>query len=298
MERNDLVLFADSDCDITLAKANELGYHLISMPFQMEGKEYFPYEDSPEFDFKSFYEALGRGIMPKTSAVSPEKYMRLFEPFFQEGKDIFYVHFSATLSGTFNSLKVAQDMLKAKYPERTIYTFDTKAITAMALMMLYDFSELYNKGKSAQEMITIGEEKILNSYSLYAFADDISYFKRSGRLKGAQATFATILNIKPIISIDDEGYMKAVDKAMGRFKAMRKILENMQAIGLDPLDHRIILCHSNNLENVEHMKKLICEEYPRKTPMFEVVDINPTAVCHCGPSCLGVCFRSKKRTVV
>ncbi|MBQ7643265.1 MAG: DegV family protein, partial [Clostridia bacterium] len=127
------VLFTDTDTDLTPVEAKHFGYHLISMPYSIGDKTVFPYEDFEVFDYKAFYNSLRHGVMPQTSGLSPQKYIDYFEPFFKEGKDVLYVHFSEVMSGTFAALKIAEDELKEKYPERTLHKIDTKGITIGSL---------------------------------------------------------------------------------------------------------------------------------------------------------------------
>ena len=116
-----IILFTDTDTDMTPSVAKELGYNLISMPYSINEKEIYPYVDFNEFDYKSFYNLLRSGVLPKTSAISPVTYINYFEPFLKEGHDILYVHFSAAMSGTFSALHIAEEELKEKYPDRKIY---------------------------------------------------------------------------------------------------------------------------------------------------------------------------------
>ena len=110
-----LVLFTDTDTDILPKEARELGYNLIHMPYMINDMIFYPYRDSDTFDFHKFYERLRDGVMPKTSAISPQEYIEYFEPFFKAGHDILYVHFSEAMSGTFNAMHIAyQDLSYAR----------------------------------------------------------------------------------------------------------------------------------------------------------------------------------------
>ena len=124
-----LVLFTDTDTDITPKAAKEYGYHLISMPYSIDGVTTYPYEDFEEFDAHAFYDQLRGGVLPKTSAISAESYKKYFEPHFKNGDDILYVHFSRAMTATFDAMDAAVKELKEKYPERSFYTIDTKGIT-------------------------------------------------------------------------------------------------------------------------------------------------------------------------
>ena len=122
-------LFTDTDTDITPKVAARYGYKLISMPYTIDGQEVRPYVDFKEFDYKTFYNKLRAGTIPTTSALSPVEYISYFEPEFAAGHDILYVHFSAAMSATFNSLRLAMEELSEKYPERKLTLIDTKGIT-------------------------------------------------------------------------------------------------------------------------------------------------------------------------
>lgn len=287
-------LFADTDCDITPVLAEKLGFKLISMPYLLDDKEFFPYESFQEFDSHSFYEILRHGTIPKTFGLSPEKYISYFEPELQAGKDILYAHFSSALSGTFNSMKIAIDMLEEKYPERRIYILDTKAITGLAYIILLDISKLYKEGKSPEEIIAYVNEESLKHYAFFGFADDLQFFKKSGRVSGLSATLGSILNIKPIISIDDDGKMGAIAKAQGRNGATNTLFKYMEKIGSDIQNHPIIIVHSDAPKLVNNLLTSIKKKYGENLDIT-ILDINPTAGVHCGPNCLGISFHSKGR---
>ena len=148
-----LVLFTDTDCDVTPSLADELGYKLISMPYTIENITTYPYKDSNEFDYTAFYNKLRTGVIPKTYAISPQEYMNHFEPIFSNGDDILYVHFSKAMSGTFDSMNIALEELKEKYPERKFYTIDTKSISIGSLAICYEVSELYKQGYTVDQII-------------------------------------------------------------------------------------------------------------------------------------------------
>ena len=111
-----LTLFTDSDTDITKQKADELGFKLISMPYTIDGQLVYPYEDWDTFDAHTFYGKLRSGVLPTTSSISEERYIKYFEPEFENGNDIFYVHFSRAMTTTFNAMDSAVAKLKAKSP--------------------------------------------------------------------------------------------------------------------------------------------------------------------------------------
>ena len=287
------VIFTDTDTDITLKKAKEYGYNLISMPYTAGDKDVFPYVDFEEFDYESFYNMLKTGVMPTTSAISVEKYISYFEPLFAEGKDILYVHFSAAMTMTFDNMKKAVDALKEKYPERKFYAIDTKGITIGSLNIVYEVGDMYKAGKSAEEIMKWAETEV-DKFAVYFFAEDLKFFKRSGRVSGVTATMGNLLGIRPIIHMNSEGKMVNVGKEKGRAKALQRLVSYVEELGDDIKNHRIIVAHSGALSVCEELKKLIIEKFGDDLTI-ETVVVNPTAGSHCGPGCIGVSFHAIHR---
>ncbi|MBO4323677.1 MAG: DegV family protein [Clostridia bacterium] len=286
------VIFADTDCEITPEIAKEYGYNLISMPYSIDEKEVYPYEDFDVFDYRGFYALLRAGVTPKTSGISPEKYMNYFEPFFKEGKDILYVHFSAAMSGTFSAMNIAYEELKTKYPERKLYLLDTKAISVCSLNILKEVGDMYLQGKTPEEILKWGETEV-DKFAVYFFAEDLSFFKRSGRVSGIAAFMGNLLGIKPIIFMDSDGTMKSVDKARGRRGVLAKILNYVEDLQEDIAAHRVIVTHADAEESAKLLGEMLEEKYPGLKVEYAVV--NPTAGSHCGPDCVGVTFHAKHR---
>lgn len=287
------VIFTDTDTDITLKKAQEYGYNLISMPYTANEKDVFPYVDFEEFDYESFYDMLKTGVMPTTSAISVEKYIGYFEPFFKEGKDILYVHFSAAMTMTFDNMKKAVEILTDKYPERKFYSIDTKGITIGSLNIVYEVGDMYKAGKTAEEIVKWAETEV-DKFAVYFFAEDLKFFKRSGRVSGVSATMGNLLGIRPIIHMNSEGKMVNVGKEKGRAKALQRLVAYVEELGDDIKNHRIIVAHSGALSVCEELKSLIIEKFGDDLTI-ETVVVNPTAGSHCGPGCIGVSFHAIHR---
>lgn len=288
-----LTLFTDSDCDVTPEIAKEYGFKLISMPYVIDGKEIFPYEDFDKFDDKEFYKSLRDGVLPATCAINPDKYIEYFEPEFAKGNDILYVHFSAAMSGTFNAMRLALEELKEKYPERKFYEIDTKAISALSLMIIKEIGEMFKQGKTVEEVIEWSKTGV-DKFAIYFYANHLQFFKRSGRVSGFSATMGSILGIHPILTMNAEGKMVTVAKKSGKRNTLNKILDYMEQIGDDFKNHRIIVAHTDALdianEAVDMMKARFGDDLD-----IEYVPVNPTAGAHCGPDTIGICFRSISR---
>lgn len=287
------VIFTDTDTDMTPAIAAEYGYHLISMPYTIDDEEIYPYQDFEVFESKPFYDRLRAGALPKTSAISPVAYREYFEPFFKEGKDILYVQFSEAMSGTFSAMRLALEELKEEYPERTFYSIDTKSISVNALNMLHELGELYKQGKPVEDLLAWAEKEV-QKFAIYFFAEDLDFFRRSGRVKALSAFFGNMLGIMPIMTMGSDGVMRACDKAIGLKKVLAKIMAKIDELQEDIGKHRVIIGHCDIPETAKLCEKKLKEKYGEDLNVI-ITDVNPTAGSHCGPGSLGISFHAKHR---
>ena len=272
-----LVLFTDTDTDLTPAEAKEFGYHMISMPYSVDGVTTYPYEDFDTFDAHAFYDKLRGGVLPNTSAISTQRYKEYFEPHFKEGNDILYVHFSRNMTATFDNMDIAM------------------GITLCSLMTVKEIGDLYKAGKTAEEMLEWAKTEV-NKVGCYFFADDLKFFKHSGRVSGIAGTMGTLLGIRPIIYMNEEGKMVSVGKEKGRVKAMERLLSFVDQLGENVKDHRVLVGHADCRDIAEGIEKMLKEKYGDDL-RTEIVDVNPTAGSHCGPNTVGVCFHAKRRSL-
>lgn len=288
-----LVRFADTDSDITIELAKKYNCRIVSMPYVFNGEEVFPYETWEKFDDEGFYEALRTTKeLPSTSAISPEKYREYFEPEFAAGNDIFYVHFSPKISGTFNAMRLAVNELLEKYPERKFHTLDTKGISATALNVLEDVFAYLDEGHTVEEAIEYGE-KVRDFYATYFFADDLKFFAKSGRVSGMKAVFGGMLGIKPIISITDEGVMTSIGTAKGKLNAIKYLVDKYGELCVEPGKVVVKVIHAGAPKLAEAVKEALVAKYGEME--FDVYPLNPTAGCHAGPNTCGISFKAKHR---
>jgi DegV family protein with EDD domain len=287
------VIFTDTDTDTTPEIAKKYGYHLISMPYSYEGKTIYPYEDFTEFKSKEFYDMLRGGVLPTTSAIGKEKYIEYFEPFFKNGDDILYVHFSEAMTMTFTNMRAAVEELSEKYPDAHFYTIDTKAITINSLVIVEEIGDMYLAGKSLEEILEWAKTEV-DCFSAYLFADDLKFFKRSGRVSGFSAAMGTLIGVRPIIYMNAEGKMVSIGKERGRRNALLALLRYIEEKGDNVKDHHIVIGHTDVPEDAEELASMVREKFGADTNV-EIIPANPTAGSHCGPNCMGISFHSVKR---
>jgi DegV family protein with EDD domain len=263
------------------------------MPYSIGDKEVYPYEDFKEFKSHEFYEKLRKGTLPKTFAISPEKYMNYFEPEFEKGNDIIYISFSKAMSGTFNSMNIALEELKEKYPERKFYQIDTKGITIMSNIIVKEIGDMLINGKTPEEILEWSKTEI-DHYATYFFADNLSFFRKSGRVTNLKGFMGDLFGVRPILNMNAEGMMTNIDKTKGRMGAILKLVEYVKTLGDDVKNYRVIIGHSDNLELAQKLEAELKKEFGDDLKT-EFVIVNPTAGSHCGPDGIGVAFHSSRR---
>lgn len=288
-----LVLFTDTDTDLTPEEAIYYGYKMISMPYIVKGKEIKPYVDFKTFDSHSFYNSLREGLLPTTCALNSEEYKKYFEEEFKKGNDILYVHFSKAMTCTFDSMNIALEELKTMYPERKFYTIDTKAITIASLNIVKEVGDMYKQGKTIEEILSWAETEV-DHFAQYFYADNLKFFKRSGRVSNIAGIMGDLIGIKPIIHMSSEGKMVNVAKVKGRIKALQAIIAYMEELGDDIENHRIIIGHTDALELANKLEEMIIDKFGNNLKI-EYAVVNPTAGSHCGPDGVGVSFHAKHR---
>lgn len=288
-----LRLFTDTDTDITPQVAAEYDCFMISMPYSIDGNTVYPYKDFREFDAHAFYDTLRGGVLPNTSAISEQQYTEYFEPVFAAGDDILYIHFSRAMTMTFDNMDKAVAALKEKYPERRFWEIDTKGITILSYIIVRAAGDLLRAGKSAEEVVEWAKTEV-DHYAVYFFADDLRFFKHSGRVSGLAAFMGTLVGVRPIIYMNEEGKMVSVGKERGRARAVERLVKYVEELGDDVKNHRIVIGNADARELADEVAALLKQKFGDDLNI-EFVEVNPTAGSHCGPDTVGVTFHAIHR---
>ncbi len=288
-----LTFFSDTDCDITPRECAQYGIKLISMPYTVEDKVIRPYVDFETFDSHAFYQMLRGGVIPTTSAMSEEFYTRTFEPEFQAGNDILYVHFSSGTSNTFAIMDMAVKKLLEKYPGRKFHSVDTLGISALSYNIVLEVADLLKAGRTAEEIVEWAAREVPR-FPMFFFADDLKFFRRSGRVSGLAATMGGFIGVRPIIHLDDAGKMVTLGKETGRAKAIARLIKYAEELGDDIKGHRVVIGHSDCPEIAAEAERQLKAAFGEDLNVVTTV-VNPTIGSHCGPNGLGICFHAKHR---
>ena len=223
---NNYVIMTDSSCDLPADMAVQLGISVIPLSVLINNNTYANYLDGREIGFKDYYAILRSGAMGKTSAANVFDFTNEMEKYLKEGMDILYLGFSSALSGTYNSSTVAAEELKDRYPDRKILTIDTLCASMGQGLMVYLAAKKKNEGASIDEVYSYVEKTKLHLCHWFT-VDDLNHLKRGGRVSAVAATFGTILNIKPVMHVDDEGRLTPVEKVRGRKASLNGLIKMM-----------------------------------------------------------------------
>ena len=287
-------LFTDTDTDVTPQIAEKLGYKLIIMPYSLSnGTEVHPYIDYETFDYATFYGNLRKGEIPKTYALAPTKYIEYFEPTLKEGKDVLYVHFSSAMSGTFDSMRIAWQQLSQKYPDRKLYTVDTNGISVLSYNIVEEVANLAKNGATAEDILAWADREV-DKFAVYFYSNNLKFFARSGRISNFSAAMGSLIGIRPIISVDNKGVMSSIGKAKGKQGAINALMDYTKKLQDDIKAHKVVIGHSDALDQAQMLESLLKQEFGDDL-VTEIMPVNPTIGCHCGPETLGVCFHAIHR---
>ncbi|AYC28999.1 DegV family protein [Paenisporosarcina cavernae] len=279
-------LFADSACDLPKSFYETNNVTLVPLRVHLEDKEYM---DVETIDSKEVFEAIRRGVQPKTSQASPEQFFQLFEELAKSGEEGFYLAFSSELSGTHNTAVMIREQLKEDYPELKLTIVDSRAASLGYGMLVKEAVKLRNAGESSVRMEEILREKLAHLESI-VIVEDLDYMARGGRISKSSAFVGGLLNIKPIIHMED-GKLVPIEKLRGRKKAMKRVLDIMEERGERLNEQTIGICHGDDLQAANELKELIEETFHPNN--IEIEMIGSAVGAHTGPSTLAVFFQNK-----
>lgn len=283
------VFFTDTDCEMHYSDAEALGMHVIGMPYTIKNKEYV-YDYGKNINIKEFYDDMRNGEIATTAALNSQDYINYFEPIFAAGEDILYVHFSSQLSGTFNYMQTALNILKEKYPERKVTCFDTGNICVGAGIQAIEACKLHNNGASDEEVIKFLTE-FKDKVGVYFYVDSLQYLKRGGRISATSAVVGTMFNIKPILSVTKEGKLEKLLTVKGTKKAVdymyKKFLEEYN----DDDKYEIFVLDADNKAVGDELAEKI-RTSGKKIQLRRML-VGPVIGAHAGPGTVGIIFIKK-----
>lgn len=281
----------DSTVDLNLERMEELGVPFVSLHLMLEGKDIL--DDMESESAMSLYNAMREGKMGTTSQATVESFLELWEPMLQTGEDILYVGFSSALSGTVNSALIARGQLAERYPDRRILIVDSLCASAGEGMLLEHAVALQKSGLDIDACYQAVEALKLRVNHWFT-VDDLTYLRRGGRVSGAAALFATLLSIKPVMDVNNEGKLTPREKVKGRRAAIKRMYEHL-CEKIDVAANTFVnISHSDCIADAEYLMEIIKERFPKMS--VNIYSVGAVIGSHSGPGTLALFFLGAPRT--
>ncbi len=278
----DYVITVNSTVDLPLEWLEERNVPVIPLRYTIDGQTY---TDMHGLSAKEFFAKLREGKMSTTSQVNPEEAADMLEPYLKEGKDILHLGFSSGLSGTLNSMKVAGEMLSEKYPEAKIIVIDTLCACLGEGLLLHHALKRKAEGMTIDQLSEWVEENKLHICHDVT-VDDLNHLHRGGRVSKTTAVIGTLVQIKPIIHMDNAGKLQVIGKERGRKRSLNKIVDMAaeQAKGWD--NDIIMITHGDCIEDAEYVARLVREKMGIDNILIN--NIGTVIGSHTGPGVVAV----------
>lgn len=285
-------VLTDASCNLSVEMLDELGVIYRSLTLVMDGQEVNNYLKDDKFSFKGFYNRLRNKENIKTSLLNAEEFKVMFEEVLTAGDDILAILLSSGISGTYQAAKIAAEDLAEKYPERKIIVIDSLAASIGHGLLVYYAAKMQQDGKSLEETSNFIEENKLKLVHKFT-VDDLFFLKRGGRLSGGVAIIGTILKIKPVLHVDNDGKLVSQSKVNGRKKSINALFESMKDNVIDPENQIMAICHGDCIEDAEYLAEKVKKEYGVKEVIINYCD--PVIAAHAGPGVLALFYLGNER---
>ncbi|WP_312811557.1 DegV family protein [Sedimentibacter sp.] len=283
-------IITDSCCDLSYDYIKENKLEVIPFPYSIDGNEYVD-DFGKSLSYRDFYNELRSGRMPSTSQITVYTFEKIFKQYVSEGYSVIYLGFSSALSQTFNNSITARSTIQEEIPGADITLIDTKSASVGLGAIVFYANELLKQGKTKNEIINWVEENKLKSNHWFII-DSLDHLKRGGRISAASAAVGTILDVKPILNLDDEGRLSVVQKVRGRKKSIKALLDVLQYIK-EPQEQTLFINHGDCMKEAEQLKELVLKEVNVKDVVINYV--GPIIGSHTGPNMLCMVFMGEKR---
>ncbi len=285
-------IVTESTADLPSALAEELDIQVIPMPFTLQGQERLDWPDHRELSLEDFYQTLRQGEMGTTSALNPHDYQQALAPLLQAGRDVLLLSFSSGLSSSGQSALLAAEQLRQRFPERQLEVTDTLAASFGQGLLAWHAARLRREGCSLEQTRSWVEENRLHLCHWFT-VDDLNHLKRGGRVSAATALVGTMLSIKPILHVDEQGHLVSVSKVRGRGASIKALVDRAEQLAVDPTGQPLFISHAGCPEDAQALAQLLRERFG--TEDIFISDIGPVIGVHCGPGTLAVYFLGKER---
>lgn len=282
------VIFTDSGCDLSRELLYEMGVRCAPLTMRISGEEY----PDGEIDLGAFYKRMREGEIPKTSSVASGVFYSEFDKLLREGRDILYLGFSTGLSATYSSAHLAKEELAKVYPDRTVYTVDTRAASLGLGLLVYLCVLKRDSGASLDELYAYAEEIKMNVNHWFT-VDDLIYLKRGGRISAATAAIGKLLSIKPVMYMDEGGHLTPSFKVRGRRASVRALADKYASLAKNIAGGVVFISHADCASDAKSLADLLKKRHG--VVVRHIGSVGSVIGSHSGPGTLALFFIGKER---
>ena len=292
MNMSDYVIMTDSCCDLSAELAAELELEVLPLRLELEGRSYRNLLDGGEIGFQEFYAKVRSGAMPVTSAVNVGEFDAAMRPILEAGKDILCLCFSSALSTTYQSAVIAGRELEEAFPERKVRVVDSLCASMGQGLLVWLCAQEKKKGKTLEEGLDFAEGAKGNICHWFT-VDDLNHLKRGGRVSAAAALFGTMLSVKPVLHVDEQGRLIPMEKCRGRKASLLALVDHMEKTAVEPERYPVFISHGDCREDAE----FVAEEVRRRLGVREVYIhyVGPVIGSHTGAGVMTLFFVGRER---
>ena len=281
-------ILCDSTADMPWSYYEERDVKLACMSYTVDGEEYVGAALSP----KEFYDKLRAGSTATTAQINMDVFTKSFEEEIAAGRDVLYLCFSSGLSGTCNSAQIAAEDVMERHPEAKVIVVDSLAASAGEGLLLDYLVENKKKGMTLEENAAWAVEHRLNLAHWFT-VDDLNHLYRGGRVSKTAAVVGTLLGIKPVLHVDNEGHLIPMEKVRGRQASLEGLVRHMREDGVDLASQKIFISHGDCRADAEKVAEMVKSEFGVREVL--IADIGPVVGAHSGPGTVALFYMGKKR---
>lgn len=285
-------IVTDSAANLSTEQIKQYDVDVISLKYYINDVEYEGYTKGKEIDYVDMYTRLRAKEKITTSLASREDCDKVMLPLLDEGNDILVLAFSSGLSGTCQNIKLAAEDYKEIYPDRKIIVVDTLAAALGQGLLVHYAVEHKNNGDTIEQVAEWVENNKLSLCHIFTI-DDLFFLKRGGRLSGAGAVVGTMLGIKPLLHMADDGKLYVTGKARGRAATIEHLANSVGEKGIDVANQEIFIVHGDCEADAIKLGNMVKERYNVKNVVYNM--LNPVIAAHSGPGTLAIFFIGKER---
>lgn len=290
---NNFIITTDTTCDLPLEYVKENSLHVLPLYYNLNDQIYG--DGVNNHTPKEFYDIMRQGTIPTTMAVNPDNARNLFEKLLKEGNDVLHIAFSSGLSGSCSVATTVARELAEEYPDNKIVAIDSLCASLGEGLLISKAVNMKKAGKSFDEIVTWLEENKLNVCHIFT-VDDLNHLHRGGRVSKTTAIIGTLINVKPVLRVDDEGHLVPLTKTRGRKKSLSALVEEMEKRVAGFENDSVFISHGDSLADAEYVAELVKERFGIQNILINYV--SPTIGAHSGPGTIALFFMGSPLSLI